>query len=155
MLNQFIDQVERMLMSPVSPATIDPGPILKRSKAGTAIKRCRAAWQRTFDASTAAAAKIGAFCWAEQDAAKAYRNAMPVLSGYESIRDYIACVAHGILIGAIPADQSGQLLYAAQVAISSLSHQPKPQKASPAHATPPPPPSKTSRKQPPAKRNLN
>ncbi len=140
MLNHFIDSVEKMLMSPASPVTINPSPVLKRSNAGKAIKRCRAAWQHAFDASTAAAAKIGAVSWAEQDAAKAYRNAMPVLSGYESIRDYIACVAHGILIGAIPADRSGQLLYAAQVAISSLSHQPTPHKASP--TLPPHPPSR-------------
>jgi hypothetical protein len=54
---------------------------------------------------------------------------MPQLSGRESIRDFIACTAHGILIGAIPPQQSGQLLYAAQVALGSLQREPKPQKS--------------------------
>lgn len=37
-----------------------------------------------------------------------------------------ACVACGILIGALPAERTGQLLYAAQVALSALPRDPKP-----------------------------
>jgi hypothetical protein len=51
---------------------------------------------------------------------EAYRNAMPQLSGAHNIRDFIACVAHGILIRAIPASEASSLLYAAQVAQASL-----------------------------------
>jgi hypothetical protein len=54
---------------------------------------------------------------------------MPPLAGYESIRDFIACAAHGILIDAIPQKRANQLLYAAQVALASLRYQPKPQKS--------------------------
>jgi hypothetical protein len=51
---------------------------------------------------------------------------MPMLAGYEGIRDFVACAAHGILIGAIPPERGGQLLYAAQVALNTMhfAHQP-------------------------------
>ena len=54
--------------------------------------------------------------WAD----KAYRNAMPALSGEEGIRDFVACAAHGLLIGAIREERATKLLYAAQVAITTL-----------------------------------
>jgi hypothetical protein len=53
-----------------------------------------------------------------------YRKAMPRLSGYENIRDFIACVAYGMLIGAIDGDDGTKLLYAAQVALSTVRSQP-------------------------------
>jgi hypothetical protein len=49
-------------------------------------------------------------------ACKAYRLAMPPLSGPENIRDFIACVAHGMLINAIDIKEGTKYLYAAQVA---------------------------------------
>jgi hypothetical protein len=54
---------------------------------------------------------------------------MPLLSGYESIRDFIACTAHGLLIGAIDGVHGTRLLYAAQVALSSMRSQPAPEKS--------------------------
>jgi len=63
--------------------------------------------------------------WAARDASVAYRNAMPLLAGYEGARDFVACVAHGILIGAIPENKAGQLLYAAQVALATIPHERK------------------------------
>jgi hypothetical protein len=50
------------------------------------------------------------------DAGRAYRNALPPLSGHENIRDFIACIAHGMLMGAIEGPDATRLLYAAQVA---------------------------------------
>ncbi len=50
----------------------------------------------------------------------AYCSAMPHLTSRQAISDYIACVAHGIAIGAIPASRGSQLLYGAQVASSTL-----------------------------------
>ena len=38
---------------------------------------------------------------------EAFCNAVPMLAGYEAIRDFIARAAHGILIGAFPNDQDG------------------------------------------------
>ena len=63
------------------------------------------------------------------DAERAYRHAMPPLSGYENIRDFIACVAHGMLIGAIQGTDGARLLYAAQVAATTVRSQPAPPKS--------------------------
>lgn len=60
--------------------------------------------------------------WSDADAMQraneAYCMAMLALVGLLNIRDFIACVSHGLLIGAIKADQSSKLLYAAQVALA-------------------------------------
>ena len=50
----------------------------------------------------------------------AFCKAMPQLSGQENIKDFIACVAYGILIKAIPGPEGARLLYAAQVANSAI-----------------------------------
>ena len=114
-----------------SATTLAPGPGFSAGPAPTspkpAVRRCCAAWQRSFDSHMKASEKANSFdeIFAAKDAAEAYCNAMPMLAGYEGIRDFIACLAHGILIGAIPRDKSGPLLYAAQVGLASLHHQPK------------------------------
>jgi hypothetical protein len=53
----------------------------------------------------------------------AFRKAIPQLSGQENIRDFIACVAYGMLIKAIPGAEGARLLYAAQVANSTIRSQ--------------------------------
>jgi hypothetical protein len=65
------------------------------------------------------------------DATKAERvlvEANPILSTFESIQAYIACAAHGLLIGAIAPEECGNILYAAQVAIGTLNFSPKSRK---------------------------
>lgn len=44
---------------------------------------------------------------------------MPPLSTRDSCRDFIACIAQGMLLGAIPEKEGGKLLYAAQVALAA------------------------------------
>jgi len=51
---------------------------------------------------------------ASKAAHDAYRNALPPLSGVENIRDFIACVAHGMLIDSIRDCVAARLLYAAK-----------------------------------------
>lgn len=69
--------------------------------------------------------------------AKAFRSAMPPLLGQENIRDFIACVAHGMLIGAIENKDATKLPYAAQVAFSAqVRTEPKRAPKSAAKATP-------------------
>jgi hypothetical protein len=103
---------------------------LNAKQARAAIKRCCAEWQRSYDAymeksKGSSTDKI----FAAHHAHPAYCKAMPPLAGYESIRDFIACAAHGILIEAIPQKRANQLLYAAQVALASLHYEPKPHKS--------------------------
>lgn len=112
----------------IAPApSLDPDPARAR-----ALKRCCDAWRRAYkayiDNSDGHNEDLDRI-YAAQDAGTAYCNAMPLLSGYENIRDFIACTAHGILIGAVPDKKSGQLLYAAQVALSTLHYEPKPRKS--------------------------
>ncbi len=57
---------------------------------------------------------------AERCAGIAFRLALPPLSGYQNICDFIACVGYGILLGAIKEKNSGKLLYAAQVALAAI-----------------------------------
>ncbi|HVC46928.1 MAG TPA: hypothetical protein VND90_06745 [Terracidiphilus sp.] len=56
---------------------------------------------------------------AAKKAGIAFRSALPPLDGHHNIRNFIACVAHGILLGAIEDRQSSKLLYAAQVALAA------------------------------------
>ena len=106
----------------------EPGPEHEK-----AVKRCCAAWRRSYNAYMEKSRGTHADkLFAAHQAGPAYCNAMPILAGYENIRDFIACLAHGILIGAIPQSRSGQLLYAAQVALSTVHREPKPPKPTPA-----------------------
>ena len=99
-------------------------------QAQAAIKRCCAAWQRAYNAHLEGKEGCGFDkINAAHEAGPAYRKAMPPLAGYESIRDFIACTAYGILLGAIPESRGSQLLYAAQVALAALHHEPKPRKS--------------------------
>jgi hypothetical protein len=50
----------------------------------------------------------------------AYCSVLPRLSDAESIREFIACVVHGMAVGAIPSTEGTRLLYGAQVAHSAL-----------------------------------
>ena len=54
------------------------------------------------------------------DAQRAYREAMPPLSGHQNISDFIACVAHAMLIDTISGPDGTRLLYAAQVAHTTM-----------------------------------
>ena len=88
-----------------------------------AIVLCCEAWSRGFQTEIK---KSKNEVFASLTADNAYRNAMPPLSGRENIRDFIACTAHGMLIGAIQESKGSKLLYAAQVALASFRSEPAP-----------------------------
>jgi hypothetical protein len=90
-----------------------------------AVQRCCEALERSLEESRA---NGKANYYEEEHADQAYMNAMPHLSGYENIRDFIACVTHGMVIGAIDHIEGPKLLYAAQIAVGALRHEPKPEK---------------------------
>jgi hypothetical protein len=117
--------------SPELPVSPEPKPTR------SALRRCSAAWKRSFDAFMESAPPSGFNkLYASQEAAEVYCRAMPPLYGHDGIRDFIACTAQGILIGAITPQQSGPLLYAAQVALASLGREPKSQKSGTAYVRP-------------------
>jgi len=85
-----------------------------------AVDRCCQAYANGLEA---AKAKEKSDFASEREAQHAYRSALPPLSGADNIRDFIACVAHGMLIAAIEGPAGARLLYAAQVAYGAI---PKP-----------------------------
>jgi hypothetical protein len=90
--------------------------------ANPAIARCSDAWISRYQAEMSKS-KDDVLSAHRADAS--YRDAMPPLLDYEGIRDFIACTAHGMLIGAIPPQDGARLLYAAQVALATLHCQPR------------------------------
>lgn len=94
-------------------ATTEPA----ASSANDAAIRCCKAWRQAYNDEIA---RHSSNRDARIAASEAYCLAMPTLSSEESIRDFIACAAHGILLGAFKDRQGSQLLYAAQVASGAI-----------------------------------
>ena len=93
------------------------------STVNPAVARCTDAWNRAYRADLAInQTKVAAM----QTAGRAFCEAMPQLVEFDNIRDFIACCAQGVLLGAIDSQKSAKLLYAAQVALSSYRQQCKP-----------------------------
>jgi len=88
--------------------------------ANPAVARCCAAWNHAFQQ---ARAQGKGDTFAAMDAGQIYRRNLPALDSLEAVRDFIACVAQGMLLGAITGADGTRLLYAAQVANTSLPSQ--------------------------------
>jgi len=87
------------------------------ASANPAAARCCDARSRTIQACLAKGdSEVAAYL----DADDAYCRAMPPLSGIQNIRDFIACVAHGLIINVFLESTATKLLYAAQVAFNAL-----------------------------------
>ena len=112
---------EAIESTPAPSAVVDPNIVQEYP----AIARCLRARSR---ACKEAREKNKPDYEASSEADQAYCNVMPRLSSYENIRDFIACVIHGMLIHVIDWDHSTKLLYAAQVALSTVRHKPVPEK---------------------------
>ncbi len=102
------------------PAALEPSP--SPSIHNPAVQSCYLARKLSLESSK----KKGLDHYdAKVNADIAYRNAMPDLSGYENIRDFIACVTYGMLFNIIDSIEGPKFLYAAQVAIGALRQEPK------------------------------
>jgi hypothetical protein len=123
----------KLPQTPGQPAPVpDPAP-----EPISTVARCTTAYNK---ARSASFTRSTSHYDADQAGAKAFRGAMPSLLGGENIRDFIACVAHGMLIGAIENNDATKLLYAAQVAFSAQNRtEPKRTPKSAAKVTPTPP----------------
>jgi hypothetical protein len=82
-----------------------------------AVARCVDAYNRAYKMERSAGREDYA---ATKIAGKVLRRALPPLVGHENIRDFIACVAQSILLGAIDTNDASKLLYAAQVALAAV-----------------------------------
>jgi hypothetical protein len=90
---------------------------IAQDSANPSVAHCCQAYN---DAMQAARAQGESQYGSTQAAERAYRNAMPPLSGADNIRDFIACVAHGMLLEAIKGSDSARLLYATQIAYGAV-----------------------------------
>jgi hypothetical protein len=89
-----------------------------------AVAVCAGAWERILSAALKETKNLYT---AKRCAAIAYRLALPPLYGYQNICDFIACAGYGMLLGAIKPETGTKLLYAAQVALSTIPQQAKTQ----------------------------
>ena len=81
-----------------------------------AVERCMDAYKKAYRACAAQ----GGDQYDRNDAgSNAYRLAMPCTDSIAEIRAFIACVAYGITMEVFKRNEPNQLLYAAQVALSS------------------------------------
>jgi len=101
-----------------------PKPLLAADRAlpaldNPAVARCCMAWKEAIEADQAEHGKAY-----PRDSRHVYCQALPSLTGYHSICDFIACVGHGLLLGAFDEKTASKLLYAAQIAMSALNHSP-------------------------------
>ena|ERR1700734_2813370 len=83
-----------------------------------AVAYCCKTWKRAY---RAAIDDHDSERWASNKAGEAFRAALPPLTTPENRGDFVACVAHGILIGAISEKHGGKLLYAVQIAQAAAS----------------------------------
>lgn len=96
-----------------------------------AIQRCADAWQRTFDLASikpddeSLALVDEDDDFASEQAAIAFREALPPLAGYENIRDFIACVTYAMVNGNLYWAECHEFLAAAKIAMALLKAQPK------------------------------
>jgi hypothetical protein len=94
------------------------GPPRDRTPRSTkAIDHCKAEWQNAYDL---AQSKGLAPAKALRMASVACKLAMPKMDNLPAIRAAIACVAQGITLEVFDGRDGSQLLYAAQVAMSTL-----------------------------------
>ena|ERR1700729_3106281 len=89
-----------------------------------AVDRCNRAWQRAYNKEVADIDEDESTWPAQKAGNHAYLRAMPPLSGYQNICDFIACVAHALVIEAIGAKDSERLLAAAKIAVVALGREP-------------------------------
>ncbi len=85
-----------------------------RGAENPAVALCCAAYTKSFLATLAKDSE-DEVC-ARLDGEEAYRKAMPPLQGSRNTRDFITCIAHGVLVDAIDNARAARLLCAAKVA---------------------------------------
>jgi hypothetical protein len=112
-------------MSNSTPATSAPtqSGTFNSATDNPAVSRCCDAYARAKQAAIDSGKNS---IYAAADSMKAFRKALPPLTGHQNICDFVACIAHGMLIGVIGGADGTRLLYAAQVANTTLRSQPAP-----------------------------
>jgi hypothetical protein len=95
------------------PSTATPPPAAGPAQ-HAAVQHGLAAYHRTFTSID------GSRVRAHEAASDAYKAALPFLSSRASIRDFIACVAHGMALKVFWNDEGPKMIAAAKAAIAAL-----------------------------------
>jgi hypothetical protein len=95
---------------------------IERPTQNAAIIRCLRAWQRAYNKNIAKP-ECDEF-HAKRAGDRAFLRAMPPLSGYDNIRDFIACVTYAIVINSISHDDTQSLFLSAKIALAALRQDP-------------------------------
>jgi len=96
-----------------------------------AVARCVRAWRITMKNECAELDEDEEEHEAREAANAAYLHALPPLSGYRNICDFIACVSNGSMVGAIRQKDAEHLLASAKIALGALRFDPKPVASAP------------------------
>ncbi len=87
-----------------------------------AIDVCRSAWNSAHDEQ---AEHKGSSNWdCEKAGKKAYLKAVPSLSGYKNICDFVACINYASMTGVITHCDATHYLANAKIALSTIYHNP-------------------------------
>ena len=87
-----------------------------------AIDVCRSAWNSAHDEQ---AEHKGSSNWdCEKAGNKAYLKAVPSLSGYKNICDFVACINYASMTGVIIHTDAAHYLANAKIALSTIYHNP-------------------------------
>jgi hypothetical protein len=96
-----------------------------RPSENAAVVRCIRAFQRAYKKVLDELGKSASDYPAEKAGREAYLRALPPLSGYENIRDFIACIAYADLTELIRHSDAEHFLDSAKVALAAIRYQPK------------------------------
>jgi hypothetical protein len=89
-----------------------------------AVDRCNRAWLRAFKKELANIDEGDSEYPATKAGNAAYLRAMPPLSGNQNICDFIACIAHALIIQAVAPMDAERLIAVAKMAVVALGRQP-------------------------------
>ena len=119
-LTAYQDSVMDDSGKPKLQASPDPAPniepVATSNPPRTALEKCLEAHAMAKSAAEASQKPSQAV---DEIAGAAFCKAIPPLRGRANIREFIDCVAHGMLINIIQPNQGSKLLYAAQVAYTA------------------------------------
>lgn len=100
-----------------------PAPAAQQPCLTFAVKRCCSAYNQAHAAARSAGATD---CAAREKGKEAFRKSMPCLTSRNDIREFIACVAQGMLLDVFFCDEAPKLLAAAKAAVGALPRESNP-----------------------------
>lgn len=97
----------------------------KDARDNPAVQHCRKAWDDAYDEEMRTLGEDADDRPAKRAGNQAYLCALPPASGYQDIRDFIACVMHALVLHVLDAEDVEDYLAGAKVALSALRQKPQ------------------------------